>query len=71
VLDNDTPGDHPMDENTFEIIVAPVYANDYGVFNDYIYYRREVMGVVDIIFYQVCDTKGLCEQATVTVTVSK
>ena len=69
VLDNDAPGEHPIDEATLEIIVAPRYATDYAVRSNHIQYRRDVQDVVDIIVYQICDTNGRCERATVTVTV--
>ena len=58
-----------IDEATLEIIVAPRYATDYAVRSNHIQYRRDVQDVVDIIVYQICDTNGRCERATVTVTV--
>jgi hypothetical protein len=69
VLDNDAPGEYPIDDATLEIIVAPRYATDYAVRSNHIHYRRDVRDVVDIIVYQICDTNGRCERATVTVTV--
>ena len=67
VLDNDTPGEDPVDDATLEIIVAPIYADQYRVHDDHIHYKPGVQDVVDTIVYQICDTKGRCEEATVTV----
>jgi len=67
VLDNDTPGEDPIDDATLEIIVAPIYADQYRVHDDHIHYKPGVQDVVDTIVYQICDTKGRCEEATVTV----
>lgn len=67
VIDNDTASESPIDTDTLEIIVAPIYADEYRVDGNHIQYKRGEDDVVDIIVYQICDENGLCDQATVTV----
>ena len=69
MLDNDTAGEDPIDDGSLEIIVAPIYADEYRVHGDHLHYKPGVTGVVDIIVYQICDTEGRCDQATATVIV--
>ena len=70
VLENDFEGANPLDKGTLRILVAPQHAVDYRVHDDHIHYDAGDFEVVDSLTYEVCNTAGLCDQATVTITVS-
>ena len=76
ILDNDVAGDNPLDPNTVEYIAGtePDAANE-GVFTYNASTSKATFtpasgfsGTVTID-YKVCDTAGLCDEATITVVV--
>ncbi len=69
VLENDIEGANPLDKDTLRILVAPQHAVDYQVHDDHIHYDAGVDEVVDTLVYEICDSAGLCDQATLTITV--
>ena len=71
VLENDRPGNSPLDEDTLEIIGAPRHAQDYRVHNDHIHYKSvDDYEGTDRIVYRICNENGLCGTGTVRITVS-
>ena len=71
ILDNDDPGNSPLDEDSLVIITEPLHADDFRVHNDHIDYEsvKNYSGL-DFIDYRICNTNGLCDIATVTITVT-
>ena len=71
ILDNDDPGNSPLDEDSLVIITEPLHADDFRVHNDHIDYESvNNYSGLDFIDYRICNTNGLCDIATVTVTVT-
>ena len=71
VLANDDSGNSPFDESDLEIISDPLHAEDFRVHNDHIHYRsiNDYVGP-DTMEYRICNTNGLCDTGTITITVT-
>lgn len=70
VLENDAPGDAPLDEGTLTITAGPSNARSYKVHDDHLHYKPADGFVgVDRIRYRICDDAGRCDTATVSITV--
>ena len=67
VLGNDAAGANPL--VTIEIVQAPLYAEAFGLHNGHIDYKAGPNEVVDTLVYEICDSAGLCDQATLTINV--
>lgn len=67
VLDNDTAGANPL--ATIQIVQAPLYAKSYKVHKGHVDYQADAVELVDTLVYEICDTAGLCDQATITITI--
>ncbi len=72
VLGNDTDDDGDIDEATLTIMTAP--ANGLAAIIDdgegpEISYEAGTVGSIESLVYEICDETGLCNQATVTITV--
>lgn len=70
VLANDTPGDAAFDRSTLRIVSGPSHAKSAWVnaFRRITYTKDDWVGT-DELTYEICDDNGLCDTATVTVTV--
>lgn len=71
VLDNDEPGGAALNEDALEIVTGPRHAEEVRVHGDHLHYRsvEDYVGT-DTIRYRVCNTDGLCDEATVTIAVA-
>lgn len=69
VLTNDDEGSAPFDEATLTIIVPPSHADEYRVHDDHIHYKSETYEGQDSLQYRICNDDGLCDTATLTITV--
>ncbi len=73
VLDNDSvQGASDLDEDTLEIIDPPEHAvlADFGVHDNHVHYEAQEDYVGEDSFtYRICNDDGLCDIATVTITV--
>lgn len=72
VVANDTDAEGNLDETTLSILVPPTSGSALvvtGVDGTVIEYTAGVTGGTDSLVYEVCDTGGLCDAATVTITI--
>ena len=70
VLANDQPGSEPFDLATLRIVTPPQYAESYRVQDDHLRYRADDNYVgPDSMEYEICNQAGLCDRATVSITV--
>ena len=67
ILRNDVAGSNPV--VSLEIVQMPMYADDLTTHGDHFDYWAGTSEVVDTFIYEICDSVGLCDQATVTITV--
>ena len=70
ILDNDDPGNSPLDQSSLIIITEPLHAGKFRVHKDHLDYKsvKDYSGL-DFIDYRICNTNGLCDIGTVTITV--
>lgn len=70
VLANDTPGDGVFNNTTLRVISQSGAAEDVWLHEGHLHYVAGATQVGnDVIVYEVCNSSGACERATLTVTV--
>ena len=70
VLANDEGGNSPLDRGSLFTVTNPLHAEDFAAHHGNMHYKsvRNFSGI-DIIKYQICNTNGLCDVGTITITV--
>lgn len=70
VLANDLPGDAPLDPASLRIVSGPSHAQSVSITGTYrIRYRAREWEGTDSLSYEICDTNGLCDTASVSIQV--
>ncbi len=70
ILLNDDPGDSPLLLTSLRIVSPPTHAKSFSIQNDHINYKAEAAYAgPDSLVYEICNENGLCDTATVAITV--
>jgi uncharacterized repeat protein (TIGR01451 family) len=70
VVANDSDPDSNLDPTTLVVLSPPTHGTALASNGNVAYFPQAAFNGVDSLTYQVCDTTGLCDSATLTITVT-